>query len=62
MTTAERTTSTPLSVRQARARAVLTASKGRDVVVPRVFYELAGQPVPDNATNELQRGVFPRYK
>ncbi|WP_417289091.1 hypothetical protein [Corynebacterium variabile] len=42
-------------VRKAAARTLVTASKGTKTILPRWVYELAGAPVPDNATDELQR-------
>lgn len=43
------------AVRRAAARTAVTAAKETGAVLPRRIYELAGMPVPDNATDELQR-------
>lgn len=44
-----------LRVRKSAAKAAVSASRGTGDVLPRWVYELAEQPVPDNATDDLQR-------
>jgi hypothetical protein len=43
-----------LAVRRAAARTAVSASRRTGDILPRLAYELAGVPVPDNATDELQ--------
>jgi hypothetical protein len=43
-----------LAVRRAAARTAVTASRYTGDILPRWTYELAGYPVPDNATDEIQ--------
>ena len=43
-----------LAVRRAAARTAISASKRTGDILPRIAYELAGVPIPDNATDKLQ--------
>lgn len=43
------------AVRQLRARAAITASRRTGDILPRKMYELAGEPVPEQATDRLRR-------
>lgn len=43
-----------LAVRRAAAQTAVTASRYTGDILPRRIYELAGYPVPDNATDEIQ--------
>ena len=63
MTTSTHPTSAKRSPRvlRARARAAVSLGQGKLVVHPSRVYELAGVPVPLNATDTLQRGVKPLY-
>lgn len=44
-----------LRVRRAAARTAVTANKRLNNILPREVYELAGVPVPPDATDEFQR-------
>lgn len=54
MTTFEKLDPTELRIRKAAARTAVEASKYTGDILPRVAYELAGAPVPANATDVLQ--------
>jgi hypothetical protein len=41
--------------RKLAAQTAVNATRGTRTVLPRWVYELAGAPVPDEATDELQR-------
>lgn len=43
-----------MAVRRAAAQTAVTASRYTGDILPRRIYELAGYPVPDNATDEVQ--------
>lgn len=43
-----------LAVRRAAARTAISASKRTGDILPRIAYELAGVPIPENATDKLQ--------
>ena len=45
---------TELRIRKAAARTAVEASKFTGDILPRIAYELAGAPVPEDATDELQ--------